>query len=99
VSGQPPTIDPSARMYSACADLRIPIELLPEGKRMKLQGSKVQDVAFVGIPVNYQHGCLEVDGVDPTNQAFSREIALIAAAPVCKLVCERFPQYPIRNED
>jgi hypothetical protein len=86
-------------IYNACLNLYKPIELLPDGKRIKVTGRKVETVAYVGIPVNYPYGVLESGGKDPSTEPYDVASILIAAAVVCEPAREKYPQYPIRNED
>jgi hypothetical protein len=75
------------------------MELLPDGKRIRVMGRKVETVAYVGVPVSYPQGILEKGGFDPTTEKYSLSRVLVAAAVVCEPALDMYPQYPIRNED
>ena len=86
-------------LYNACLNLHKPIELLPDGKSIRMMGRKIEKVALVGMPVNYPYGIVERSGINPSTEQYSLQNILIAATILCEPARELYPQYPLRNED
>ena len=86
-------------IYNACSNLLKPFEVLADGRTIIVTGHKVSTVAQVGIPVTYPHGVLERSGREPSKEQYSLHEILIAAAVLCELAREAYPQYALRHED